>query len=258
MKSLLEMNDTIAHNLANVNTAGFKKSALTFKNIYDARIEQQTAGSDVKNQDYRYLGNLSMGSATNASVVAFTQGTMDRTGNTLDLAIAGDGFFKVQDPDGNISYTRNGQFTINNKNKLVTLDGDYVLDIKGKTIDINLAQYQAEPKDLMFRERGEIIINNPKNQVALQSLAIVDFPDKEDLRSLGNAKFAPSNKDINPELQAKKFTIQQGAIELSNSSTITEMINSINVSRNYETLSKMVKEDSSLLDLAINLGRVRL
>ncbi len=258
MQSLLDMNDTIAHNLANVNTAGFKKSTLTFKNIYDARIEQASVNSDAKNQDYRYVGNISMGSATNSSIISFSQGTLDRTGNAMDLAIAGDGFFKIQDADGNISYTRNGQFTINNKNQLVTLDGDFVLDNKGRKIDINMNQYQAEPKDLKFREKGEISIDNLKNQVTLQTLAIVDFGDKENMKSLGNAKFVPVDKTTNPELPVKKFNIQQGAIELSNSNTITEMINSINVSRNYETLSKLVKEDSTLLDAAINLGRVRL
>ena len=258
MQSLLDMNDTIAHNLANVNTAGFKKSALTFKNIYDARVEQASINSDAKNKDYRYIGNISMGSETNKSIISFTQGTLDRTGNPLDVAIAGDGFFKVQDADGNISYTRNGQFTINNKNKLVTLDGDYVLDVKGKTIDVNLAQYQGDPKDIKFKEKGEISIENLKNQATLQTLAIVDFGDKEGMKSLGNAKFVPNDPATNPELPVKKFTIQQGAIELSNSNTITEMINSINVSRNYETLSKLVKEDATLLDAAINLGRVRL
>lgn len=257
MQALLDMNDTIAHNLANVNTAGFKKSALTFKNIYDSKIEQSNPGSDVKNSERRYVGNLSMGAATDRSIVAFTQGTLDRTGNTMDLAIEGDGFFKIQGDDGKISYTRDGQFTINNKNRLVTRDGETVLDIKNRPIQIDLPGNQADYKDLAFNERGEVVINNLKNPVVLQTIAIVDFSDKQNLVSRGNAKFAPANPEINPELKAEKFHIQQGAIELSNSSTITEMINSINVSRNYETLSKLVKEDGTLLDAAINLGRIK-
>lgn len=258
MQSLLDMNDTIANNLANVNTSGFKKSALTFKNIYDARIEQASAGQGIKTADYRYLGNLSMGSATDRSMVAFTQGTLSRTGNPMDVAIEGDGFFKIQDVDGKISYTRNGQFCVNNQNKLVTKDGEYVLDIKNKKIDVDLEKNQTTLDQIVFREKGQIVINNPKNPQMLQQIAIYDFSDKENLVPNGNAKFIPSNPDVNPQLIAEKFNLQQGSIELSNTSTINEMINSINVSRTYETLSKMVKEDSNLLDVAINMGRVRL
>lgn len=258
MMSLLDMNDTIANNLANVNTAGFKKSALTFKNIYDERIEQTSNSKDVKMANHRYVGNLSVGSATDRSIIAFSQGNLDRTANPTDLAIEGDGFFKIQGADGKISYTRNGQFTINNKNRLVTLEGETVLDVKNRPIQIDLAANQAASKDLLFNENGDVVISNSKNQITLQKIAVVDFGDKENMVSLGNAKFAPANPSVNPELKAVKYNIQQGAVELSNASTITEMINSINVSRNYETLSKMVKEDGTLLDAAINLGRVRL
>lgn len=258
MMSLLDLNDTVANNLANVNTAGFKKSGLLFKNVYDARIEQANAGSNIKNADYRYLGNLSMGSETDRSVVAFTQGTLDRTANPLDVAIQGDGFYKVQDLDGRITYTRNGQFCINNQNRLVTKDGEYVLDIRNRPITINLNASQSTQDQLVFRERGEVVVNNHLNPQMLQTIAIYDFSDKEDLIPLGNGKFVPGTPELNPELRADKFSLQQGAIELSNTNTINEMLNSINVSRCYETLSTLVKEDSNLLDTAINLGRVRL
>lgn len=258
MKSLLDMNDTIANNLANVNTVGFKKAALTFKNIYDQRIEQPNNSGDFKNATPKYVGNLSVGSVTDRSILAFSQGTLDRTGNPTDLALQGDGFFKVRNQDGKVMYTRNGQFALNNKNMLVTRDGEEVLDIKDKPIHIDLAANNASIENLMIKEKGDIQINDLKNPVTLQTMAIVDFSDKENLISLGNGKYAPSNPAVNPELKATKFDIQQGAIELSNSNTITEMINSINVSRNYETLSKVVKEEGTLLDTAINLGRVRL
>lgn len=258
MMSLLDMNDNIANNLANVNTIGFKKSTLTFKNIYDERIEQSTNGKDVKNNVPKYVGNLSVGSATDRSILAFSQGTLDRTGNPMDVAIEGDGFFKVQTPEGKIEYTRNGQFSINNKNFLVTRDGDQVLDVKGKPIKIDLQGLNTSDDRIIVKEKGDIQINDLAKSTQLQTIAVVDFGDKESMVSLGNGKFAPTNPSLNPELKADKFTIQQGAVELSNASTITEMINSINVSRNYETLSRMVKEEGKLLDTAINLGRVRL
>lgn len=258
MQSLIDMNDTIANNLANVNTVGFKKSALTFRNIYDERIEQASNSKDIKASEHRYLGKLSVGSATDRSLIAFTQGNLDRTGNPMDVAIEGDGFFKIQGLDGKTMYTRNGQFTLNNKNRLVTHDGETVLDKSNRPIQVDLPGNQADFKDLTFKENGDVVLNGLKNQVTLQTLGIVDFGDKENLVSLGNGKFAPADPKLNPELKAEKFTLQQGAVELSNASTINEMINSINVSRNYETLSKLVKEDGTLLDAAINLGRVRL
>ena len=257
MQSLLDMNDSIAHNLANVNTVGYKKAALTFKSVYEARVEQPTDQKDIKNTGHRYIGNLSMGSETDRSIIAFTQGTLDRTGNKTDVAIDGDGFFKVKDADGNIYYTRNGQFTIDSKKRLTTLDGDTVLDINSKPIQIDLEATNAESSDIVFRENGEIGLSNEKISMTLQRMAIVDLVDKENIRSMGNAKFAPADSQTNQEIPAVKFKIQQGALELSNSSTITEMINSINVSRNYETLSKLVKEDGDLLTTAINLGRIR-
>lgn len=258
MQSLLDLNDTIANNLANVNTSGFKKSNLTFKSVYDSRIEQATNPNDIKNTDYRYVGNLSMGSQTDRSVVAFTQGILDKSDNPLDVAISGDGFFKLKDASGNITYTRNGQFSINNKNILVTLEGDQVLDQKGKPITIDLNGNKSTMKDIVVREKGEIVLNNPASPQMLQAIGIYDFGDRSDVLSIGNSKFIPANKDINPELKAEKFSLQQGMRELSNANVVTEMINSINVSRSYETLSKFVKEDGTLLSQAINLGKVRL
>ncbi|MDD3238273.1 MAG: flagellar hook-basal body protein [Candidatus Gastranaerophilales bacterium] len=259
MQALMDENDVIAHNLANVNTAGFKKSALRFKSLYDARVEQTSPpGADIKSADYKYVGNISMGAQTDKSLLAFTQGTLDRTSNPLDVAIEGDGFYKIQDLDGNISYTRNGQFYINNQNKLVTREGEYVLDVRDKTVDINLRREQSTVDQVTFQGDGQIVISNPNNPKLLQKLALYDFSDKENMRQLGAGKFVPTDIQTNPPLKAEKFTLQQGAVELSNTNTITEMINSINVSRTYETLSKMVKNNSTLLQTAINLGKVRL
>lgn len=256
MKALLDMNDSIANNLANVNTPGYKKTNLLFKNIYDSKIEQATNPSDTKNTEYRHIGNISMGAQTDRSVIAFTQGILDKTDAPLDVAIEGDGFFKVKDTNGNISYTRDGQFTINNKNLLVTLDGDEVLDNKGKNITIDLTQAKATQQEIVIKEDGGIVINNPKSPQALQTIGIFDFGDRSNMTSLGNSKFVPTNKDMNPELKSQKFSLQQGSRELSNSNVVNEMINTINVSRSYETLSKFVKSDSELLSKAIMLGRV--
>ena len=90
----------------------------------------------------------------------------------------------------------------------------------------------------------------------MQKLAICDFRIKSDLKSIGHSKFIPNNTELNPEVKAEVFALQQGALEGSNSNTVNEMINIINTTRSYETLSKLVKEDSDLLARAISLGRI--
>jgi flagellar basal body rod protein FlgG len=256
MQSLIEMNDNTANNLANVNTVGYKRQNLTFKNIYEAAVIEKT-GNAISG-DTRNIGTLSVGNEVQKLTHDFSRGAFQETGSPFDLAIAGDGFFKVQDTDGNICYTKNGSFTINNNSNLVTKDGDYVLDVENKRIKIStdgLSMHSVH--DIVVNERGQIEINNEKNKVTLQTLKIVDFSDKEELQSAGAGKFLNKNPQTNPEKKADKFVIQQGFLELSNANTVMEMINTINTTRNYEALSKIVKSSDDTLAKAMSVGRMR-
>lgn len=258
MESLLDLNDTIANNLANVNTTGFKKSALTFRNVYDATVEQSTPpGEEYKRSEWRNVGTLSVGPETHESIVQFTQGTLERTGNPLNIAIQGDGFFKVKNLDGNIAYTRNGDLTLDGQDYLITTDGERILDNVGQPVKISLEATQSNRNQIVINEDGQIVINNPNSPQMLQKIGLYDFADKREMISLGNGKFIPKDLQENPEIKAGKFSIQQGAVELSNTNTINEMISSIQVSRCYETLSKLVQQDSELLSQAINLGKLK-
>ena len=96
MMSLIDLQDSTANNIANVNTAGYKKEGLSFRNVYNALIEEPVERNNPKNQDGRLVGEISMGSVTNRLVHQFTQGTLSRTDNPLDLGIEGDGFFKLR------------------------------------------------------------------------------------------------------------------------------------------------------------------
>ncbi len=257
MQTLIEMNDTIANNLANVNTAGFKKANLAFRNVYDAMMIEKSNSENIKNSDLRDIGTLSMGPKTDKLLLEFSQGNLERTGNPFDIAIQGDGFFKVENLEGEINYTRNGSLTINNENMLVTKDGEYILDEQNRHIKLDVKKMGLENiNDLIVLENGQICTNDKENPMTLQKIAVVDFRIKSDLKSLGNSKFTPENPTENPEVPAEKFSVQQYALESSNANTISEMINIINVSRSYEALSKLVKNDSDLLNRAINLGRL--
>ena len=262
MNALMDMNDNIANNLANVNTVGYKKGSLRFKDVMQSAVYSQQ-GSIIRNtNENNYLGSLSVGSASMQYTHDFSQGALTKTSNPYDVAIEGDGFFKVQDADGNISYTRNGSFVVDNGYWLKTKQGEYVLDVDNRRI--RMLPYDMEDetafrdrKDIVIAENGNIEINSYNQKVPLQTIGVWDFADKDDLFEIGDAKFVPRDEINNPELRSEKFSIQQGMLELSNSNVIREMINSINTTRNYESLTRVVSTNSEMLQTAVSVGRIR-
>jgi len=260
MIALMDMNDNIANNLSNVNTVGYKRGTLRFQDVMDSAVYAQE-GSILRNNNNRALGTLSTGSQSMQYTHDFSQGALEKTTNPYDVAIEGDGFFKIQDIDGNVSYTRNGSFVVNDKDFLVTKQGEYVLDIHNKRIRMVPEDFDPE----MMRDRCEIIIgesgniemNSYNQKIPMQTIGIFDFSDKEDLFEVGDTKFKPRDIANNPELKAEKFSVQQGMLELSNSNVIREMINTINTSRNYESLTKLVKTNSELLQQAVAVGKIK-
>ena len=201
-----------------------------------------------------------MGSEAYQYVHDFSQGPLEKTGNKFDLAIEGDGFFKIQDVEGKVSYTRNGSFIVNNDDYLVTKQGEYVLDVNNKRIRMIPEDWDPEKMrdrmEIIIGESGNIEMNSYTQKLPMQTIGIFDFSDKEDLFEIGDARFIPMDKENNPELRSEKFTVQQGMLELSNSSVIKEMINTIQTTRNYESLTKVVSTNSDLLKTAVSVGRI--
>lgn len=260
MLALMDANDNTANNLANVNTYGFKKGSLRFKDVMESAVYSQN-GNVLRTDNSRYLGDLSVGSQAYTFTHDFTQGALTKTDNPQDLAIEGDGFFKIQDIDGKIAYTRNGSFTIDKDDFLVTKQGEYVLDIRNRRI-------RMVPEDLdrdMLRDKVEIIVGENGNiemnvgmqKIPMQTIGIWDFSNKDDLFEIADTKFIPKTPDENPELRAEKFSVQQGMLELSNANVIREMISTINTTRNYESLAKVVTTNREMLDTAVSVGRLR-
>lgn len=253
MQALIDQNDSTANNVANVNTVGYKKQALAFQNIYDASIVQKD-----KNAEVRTLGELSVGSQVQKMTYDFSQGVLDKTNNVFDIAIQGDGFFKIQSSDGGgFSYTRNGSFTLNNNGNLVTKDGDLVLDYKSKPIKIKTDDVVMHSlNDIIINQDGQITISNEQTQEVLQKIGVFDFSNKEDMICIGGSQFKPANINTNPELKAEKFSIEQGALELSNANVVNEMMRTISTSRNYESLSKLVKTNGDSLTQIMRIARL--
>lgn len=253
MQALIDQNDSTANNVANVNTIGFKKQSLVFQNIYDSSVVQKNAQTD----ENKAVGELSVGSRVQKLTYDFTQGSLDRTGNPFDIAIQGDGFFKIQSKDGDISYTRNGSFTLNNNGNLVTKDGDYVLDDRGKTIKVNTNDVVMRSlNDIIINENGQMALTNDQGNTLMQKVGVYDFQNKEDMVCVGGSKFKPTSDNTSPEVKPTKFAIQQGALEMSNANTVNEMMKTISTSRNYEALSKLVKSGGDTLSSALRIARL--
>lgn len=253
MQALINQNDSTANNVANVNTVGYKKQSLVFQNIYDSSIVQKNLQTGEKQS----VGELSVGSRVQKLTYDFTQGSLDRTGNPFDLAVQGDGFFKIQSEAGEVSYTRNGSFTMNNKGFLVTKEGDYVLDDRSKKIKINTNDVVIRSlNDIIINEDGQIALCNDSGNTMLQKVGVFDFSNKEDMTCIGGSKFKPTAANTSKEVKPKKFAIQQGALEMSNANTVNEMMKTISTSRNYEALSKMIKANGDSLSSALRVARL--
>ena len=260
MLALMDANDNTANNLANVNTVGYKKGSLKFKDVMESAVFTQSE-SVLRNDTSRYLGDVSVGSASFEFTHDFSQGALNQTDNPYDLAIEGDGFFKIQDVDGKTYYTRNGSFTRNDQDYLVTKQGEYVLDINNRRIrmipedlDPDLIRDKVQ---IIIGEKGTIELNAGLQKYPMQTIGVWDFANKDDLFEISDTRFIPKTPEENPELQSEKFVIQQGMLELSNSNVIREMINTISTQRNYESLARVVTTNGDMLDTAVSLGRLR-
>ncbi len=271
MQAMLDFEDVTAHNLANVTTNGFKRSNIIFQDILQSKVQTK----NVKN-NYNDVGTLSVGPRSYRTYIDFSQGGLMESGNKMDVAIQGQGFFKiryqnVKDTDPidirNYYYQRVGNFAIDDENYLVNKEGDYVMDIKNKriritrdpdTVEINQMNRMDLERDLVIGETGRIELNNPGFNVQLQKIQVVDFKDKTKVSNIGNAKYLPIYGQ-NPEMYMKKdgeFSLQQGMVEMSNSNTVVEMINTINVSRGYEAMSNILRTQSETVAQAIGIGNL--
>jgi flagellar basal-body rod protein FlgG len=271
MQAMLDFQDVTAHNLANVTTAGFKRTNITFQDIMQTKIQAE----DV-NKKYREVGSLSVGPRTDRTYIDFSQGGLSESGKKLDVAFHGDGFFKIRHKDipdnapyneQNYYYQRVGNFELTTDNYLVNKDGDYLMDGENRRIRItrnpNVDNIQEMNRmeieqDLVIAENGQISLVNPNYSVQLQKIQICDFEDKTKVSGIGMAKYLPIYGQ-NPNVYTKAdgtFSLQQGMVEMSNANTINEMLNSINVSRGYESMSKILKNQSDTVQQAISLGNI--
>lgn len=190
------------------------------------------------------IGTTNAGVKLDKIVTDFTEGNLISTGNNLDFALRGSGFFKVQGEDGKIFYTRDGSFTLSNNGTLITKDGRTVLGENGPIV-LNGTDIKADPN-------GELSLDGR----VVGRLSVVDIENKQDLKKIGNSLYTAEG---NAEIVETAFDgrILNENLEGSNIDVIKEMVGMITGFRSYETSQKVINTQDELLGKVVNdLGRV--
>jgi flagellar basal body rod protein FlgG len=225
----------LAHNVSNMDTPGFKGLLIPLEDFEQVSVLQppSTAGLD----PLRALGLLGLGVEPAAESIDFSQGALMHTGQPLDLAIQGEGFFRVRTPSGE-RYTRDGRFLADAAGQLATVDGHLVLDENGQPIDL--------PQDAVISVRGDGTIFANDQPVAVLGLASFANPEAELARDLPNV-YAASTAPTGEELGV----VAQGYLEGANTNPAQLMTQMVQVARSYEAAQQMVQNQDELLGQAI-------
>lgn len=235
--------DNVAHNLANANTTGFKKSRVEFEDlVYD---QTRAPGAPTSTTAEAPIGlETGLGVRVVATARDFARGNLKATSAPLDLAIEGDGFFQVQLPSGEVGYTRTGSFHLNGEGALVTSDGYQVepqISIPANATSINISK------------AGLVSAQIPGQSGAQQvgALELASFQNPAGLRAQGGNMFLASTASGEPQVGAAgedgRGSIAQGFVEDSNVSVVEEMVNMILGQRAYEANSKVIKAADEML-----------
>lgn len=222
----VDKNNVISNNLANINTTGFKKDVLFFETLADEMSDKDGA----------------------KHTVDLAQGHLKNTSNPLDLAISGKGFFTVETENG-FGYTRDGHFKMDADGVLRSSAGNPVLGENGW---IALMYDGMNPKEITVTREGEIFVNGE----FFDRLKLTDFESISELKKTGNNLFIA--KDEAFPLEVENPEVCQGFLEDSNVSPVQEMIELIEVQRQFESIQRMVRSMDEVFKSAVNqVGQYR-
>lgn len=228
--------DTIANNLANSSTAGFRQRQLQFQDmIYQNLV---TPGAAQSQQTVSAGLQIGLGTKSAATEIIMSQGDLNNTGNPLDLAIQGGGFFQITRPDGTTAYTRAGSFHLNNQGTMVTTDGDPLIPnitIPPNATAVTITQYGMVNATLPGQQ----------NPTQLGQIQLATFANPGGLSSEGSNLFTATLSSGDPVLGVPGGpeglgTMQQGYLENSNVDVVTEFVQMVLAQRAYESNSKVI------------------
>lgn len=241
--------DIIANNLANVNTTGFKKDKAEFQDLLYQTT--RTPGADQGGGNQLPTGvQIGHGSRLVATSKIFTTGELTQTGERLDVAIQGDGFFEVQMPDGTKAYTRDGALKSGSDGRITTSDG-LVLQSGFQPIPSGTTNVSISPT-------GEVTTTGASGNQSFR-VQLVRFANPSGLQSLGRNLFKETTASGPAELgnpgENGIGQLQQGYLEMSNVKVVEEMVNMIVAQRAYEVNSRAVQASDEMMQMSNNLRR---
>ncbi|HBN13695.1 flagellar basal-body rod protein FlgG [Pseudohongiella sp. SYSU M77423] len=234
---------TVSNNLANVATNGFKKDRVVFEDLL-YQIQRQPGANSTQNTELPSGLQIGTGVKVAGTQKLFSQGSLQTTGESLDVGINGRGFFEVIMPDGSSSYTRDGQFHMNGNGELVTSQGFLVAP--GITIP-------QDAQSLTIGDDGVISVRLPGQATTsnIGNMNLVDFVNPAGLQALGGNLYAETVSSGNPQQAAPgqngMGTLEQGSLESSNVEVVEELVDMITTQRAYEMNSKVISTADQML-----------
>lgn len=236
--------DTIANNLANVNTNAFKATRLRFEDLLYQQVGDRQAA--------RQGAQSGMGVAPARTELSFTAGDVKDTGVRSHMAIEGSGFFQVALPDGSIGYTRDGSFGVDSNGQLVNASGYQLEPILGFPLE-------ADPDSLMISPEGLVTCRINGVVEVLGEIELAQFGNPEGLAALGSNVYQATVNSGVPQIGVAGANntglIKQGALEGSNVSVMNEMVEMINAQRAFESVSKVISTSDEMLGIANSMRR---
>jgi len=242
--------EMIAQNLANATNTGYKKDALVFKEMmppfppdsgFDAS-KNVLLPPGKSNKNVSYVGITDY-------YTDFSTGGIKKTGGALDLALDGEGFFKVQTPDGP-RYTRNGNFRLNTAKQLVNQNGNQVLDRNDAPIVIDA------PGKISIDGEGSVSVGTGLANTTITNIKLVNFENKRFLEKIGDGLYRNTGVPED-ELEAINSKTRQGFLENSNVKAVEEMTEMVGTLRIFESYQKIIQSIDSMNDQSVNtIGRV--
>ncbi|MEN6626589.1 MAG: flagellar basal-body rod protein FlgG [Candidatus Sumerlaeia bacterium] len=243
--------DNISNNLANVNTTGFKRGRADFQDLLYQTVKPAGNNASVSTEVPTgiYLG---LGSRPASIQKLFTQGSYTQTGQSLDVAIEGDGFFQITRADGSFAYTRDGAFKLDSQGRIVTSNGDLLTP----TITI---PSDVKSEDVTIATDGTVSVIQNGQTSTIGNLTLARFANQGGL--------APQGQNLYTETQASGTaqtntpgvqgygTLRQNYLEMSNVSVVEELVNMIVAQRAYEVSSKAITAADEMMETAAQLKR---
>ena len=236
--------DVIAHNLANVNTTGFKETRLSFEDLLYQQVGDRQAS--------RMGSQVGMGVAPGRTELNFQQGDLQETGNATDLAIEGNGFFQVQLPNDQIGYTRAGNFAVDANGQLTTNSG-YRLE------PAVVIPETVEPGSVQISSTGRVTGKVENQLTVLGQIDIASFKNPQGLQAMGDNVYLATVNSGPPSADTPgtvdRGYIRQGFLEGSNVKVMEQMVDMITSQRAFESVSKVISTSDEMLGMANSMRR---